>query len=247
MQRDPRELDWRKFQRHEYVAPAPDLAPFVARYWLVEWTYTRPYRQLIVPYPNVHLTLHGDSARLTGVSSGHVYQVLDGAGRVFGIAFRPGMFRSFLGRAVSTITDREFPAAEVFGGVPAKHAVSEVEDFLRARLPEPDPKAELAARVVDRITTAPEIVRVDALADEFGTTVRQLQRLFAEHVGVGPKWVIRRYRLHEVGERLASGVEFDWAGLAGELGYADQAHFVRDFTAMVGESPTRYAERYPHR
>ncbi|MGI8574440.1 MAG: DUF6597 domain-containing transcriptional factor, partial [Egibacteraceae bacterium] len=29
-----------------------------------------------------------------------------------------------------------------------------------------------------------------------------------------------------------------------ELGYADQAHFVRDFTKMFGESPTRYAERY---
>ena len=41
------------------------------------------------------------------------------------------------------------------------------------------------------------------------------------------------------------GGSIDWAGLAAELGYADQAHFTRDFTAMVGESPTVYAERYP--
>lgn len=33
--------------------------------------------------------------------------------------------------------------------------------------------------------------------------------------------------------------------LAAELGYADQAHLTRDLTALVGESPTRYAQRYP--
>ncbi|SMC95348.1 AraC family transcriptional regulator [Kibdelosporangium aridum] len=244
MSRDPRELAWQKFQSHTFTEPAPDLAPYVARYWMVEWDYEEPYRQLIVPYPNVHLTFHTDSANLNGVSSGHVFQVLDGRKSVFGVAFRPGMFRPFLGRAVSTITDRVIPAAEVFTGMPVRYAVAEVEDFLRANLPEPDPKAELAAQVVERITTAPEIVRVDVLAKEFDTTVRQLQRLFAEHVGVGPKWVIRRYRLHEVTEQMAAGSKIDWACLAADLGYADQAHFTRDFTRMFGETPTRYAERY---
>lgn len=70
------------------------------------------------------------------------------------------------------------------------------------------------------------------------------QRLFAEYVGIGPKWVIRRCRLHEVTERLATSAEIDWASLAVEIGYADQAHFVRDFKEMFGESPTWYAERY---
>jgi len=74
--------------------------------------------------------------------------------------------------------------------------------------------------------------------------VRGLQRLFAEYVGIGPKWVIRRYRLREITERLAAGGPVDWAGLAAELGYADQAHLVRDFRAMVGETPTWYAQRY---
>jgi AraC-like DNA-binding protein len=244
MTRDQRELNWQKFQSHEFAVPAGDLAPYVARYWMVEWDYAEPYRQLIVPYPNVHLSFHEDSANLNGVSSGHVFQVLDGRKSVFGIAFRPGMFRPFLGRAVSTITDRVIPASEVFTGMPAGYTQSAVEEFLRANLPEPDPKAELAARIVERITAAPEIVRVDALAQEFDTTVRQLQRLFAEHVGVGPKWVIRRYRLHEVTEQMAKGSKIDWASLAADLGYADQAHFSRDFSRMFGETPSRYAERY---
>ncbi|MBP2321949.1 AraC-like DNA-binding protein [Kibdelosporangium banguiense] len=244
MSRDPRELAWRKFQSHEFAAPAEDLAPYVARYWMVEWDYDEPYRQLIVPYPNVHLTFQGGSANLNGVSSGHVFQVLDGRASVFGIAFRPGCFRPFLRRPVTSITDQVIPAAEVFRDLPSRHEIPVVEEFLRANLPEPDPKAELSARIVERIAAAPEIVRVDVLAKEFETTVRQLQRLFAEHVGVGPKWVIRRYRLHEVTERMAKGATIDWAGLAADLGYADQAHFTRDFTGMFGETPSRYAERY---
>lgn len=67
---------------------------------------------------------------------------------------------------------------------------------------------------------------------------------FAEHVGIGPKWVIRRYRLHEVTERMAAGADLDWAALAAELGYADQAHLARDFKALFGEPLTHYAERW---
>ena len=71
-------------------------------------------------------------------------------------------------------------------------------------------------------------------------TKRQMERLFREHVGATPKWVIQRYRLIEGAERLATGVE-DFAGLALDLGYADQAHFIRDFKKIVGRAPGRFA------
>lgn len=244
MTRDERESEWRRHQRHEFHRPSPDLADHVARYWVVRWHYDRPYRQLIVPYPNVHLTFQDGAATLSGVSSGHVSKQLDGTGRVFGVAFRPGAFRPFLGAPVQSLTDRTVPAATVFAHLPDHADLDGVEDALRRALPDPDPKARHAVEVVDRIVTDPLITRVDVLAREVGGSVRQLQRLFAEHVGVGPKWVIRRYRLHEVTERMAAGGAIDWAALAADLGYADQPHFVRDFTAMFGEPPTRYAGRY---
>jgi AraC-like DNA-binding protein len=111
----------------------------------------------------------------------------------------------------------------------------EVEELLRAHRPPPDATAESVADLVERIAGEPELTRVDSVAALYGTSVRGLQRLFAEYVGVGPKWVIRRYRLHEITERLAAGGPVDWAGLAAELGYADQAHLVRDFRSMVGD------------
>ena len=70
---------------------------------------------------------------------------------------------------------------------------------------------------------------------------RMLQRLFATYVGVSPKWVIQRYRLHEAAEQLASGASISHSALALDLGYTDQAHFVHDFKAVVGTSPAAYA------
>ncbi|WP_370948687.1 DUF6597 domain-containing transcriptional factor [Amycolatopsis sp. cg5] len=246
MTRDARGLGgaWTRFQRHEFPSPSPDLARFVARFWVVTWDYDEPYRQLVVPYPKVHLTFRDGDAVVNGVSSGHRIKVLEGRSRVFGVEFRPGGFRPFLGAPVSAIMDREIDAREVFGAVPSRIDVESVEEFLRERLPEADPRADEAADIVAFIAARPEIARVDLLAKQWGTSVRGLQRLFAEYVGIGPKWVIRRYRLHEVTERLAKGAEIDWASLAVELGYADQAHFARDFKEMFGEPPTRYAERY---
>jgi AraC-like DNA-binding protein len=53
--------------------------------------------------------------------------------------------------------------------------------------------------------------------------------------------VIKRYRLHEVVEQLASGAVMNWTQLALALGYFDQAHFIKDFKAILGKSPAEYA------
>ena len=53
--------------------------------------------------------------------------------------------------------------------------------------------------------------------------------------------MIRRFRLHEAAAHATAGGDVDWARLAITLGYYDQAHLVRDFTATVGTAPARYA------
>jgi AraC-like DNA-binding protein len=62
---------------------------------------------------------------------------------------------------------------------------------------------------------------------------------------VGPKWVINRYRLHEAVERLQEGAQINFSELAMELGYFDQAHFIRDFRKLVGCTPVAFARRHP--
>jgi len=169
------------------------------------------------------------------------------------VRFRPGGFRPFWNAPVSRLTDRTVPAAEVFGraAAAAQEAimrapgdaamVAHAEELLARVLPDRDPAAESVAEMVALITSDASLTRVDQLAALSGLSVRALQRLFAEYVGVGPKWVMRRARLHEAAERADRGDVADWAAVAADLGYADQAHMTREFTALIGVPPTRYA------
>ncbi|MFI6339405.1 DUF6597 domain-containing transcriptional factor [Streptomyces sp. NPDC050535] len=119
--------------------------------------------------------------------------------------------------------------------------VTALDTFLQNLNPRPDPQSDLAMTLVDHIRTDRSIRHVGDFAHTQGMTVRSLQRLFAAYVGVGPKWIILRYRIHEALEHAEAAGPPDWATLAAELGYADQAHLVRDFAATVGVSPTGYA------
>lgn len=247
MGRDVRELRsaWTGYQRHTFHDPSPALAPWVERYWEARWDYAEPYRQKIVPYPNVHLSFGGGRAGVNGVFSGYRMKVLEGMGHVFGVGFRPGCFRAFLGASVSTITDRVVPATHVFGpDLPAAPDVPSMEAFLLKHLPDDDPRVGQAVAAVELIAGNRDVTTVGRLSGELGLSMRGLQRLFLEHVGIGPKWVIRRYRLHEVTARMAGGGEIDWAALAADLGYVDQGHLIRDFKSVFGEPPTWYAQRY---
>ncbi|MFD5466043.1 DUF6597 domain-containing transcriptional factor [Kitasatospora sp. NPDC127059] len=237
--------------RVDRLAPAPAVARFVEYYWTVRWDLTGhpPYEQKVLAHPNVHLVFEAPRARVYGVDRSLFVRRLEGAGQVLGVKFRPGAFRPFAGHPVGELADRSVPAADYFGPGADKAntlvldgpGAERADAFLLPRLPAPDPVAEEVAAMVERITGSPDLCRVDDLARELGLTVRRLQRLFAEYVGASPKWVLRRARLHEAAERVSAEGELDLAALAVELGYADQAHLTRDFTAAVGISPARYA------
>ncbi|MCM3631113.1 helix-turn-helix domain-containing protein [Paenibacillus glycanilyticus] len=78
------------------------------------------------------------------------------------------------------------------------------------------------------------------MTKEFDLNIRRLQRLFAKYVGVNPKSVIRLYRLQNAAEAMDLGQAQDLAWLSVELGYHDQAHFSKDFKAVIGRSPEQY-------
>ncbi len=225
------------------LPPSAALAPFVEYYWLVSWAVDEPFEQQVLPHPNVHLVFEDDGPLLYGVLRGKFVRRLEGEGHVLGVRFHTGGFRPWLGKRVSSVTDRVVRGFAEPGGVlaagEAEAMVAAAEAVLLPRLPEVDPVVEDIRAMVAAIDGG--VSRVDALGREFGLTARSVQRLFREYVGVGPKWVIRRFRMHEAAARVDSGEDVDWAALANDLGFADQAHFTREFTANIGVSPARYA------
>lgn len=246
-----------RFRRRACAAP---LRPYVEHYWLIDWDLEEPHLSQVVPHPSVNLVFQRYGARppgaeVAGVGLGLFSITLEGTGRVCGAQFRPGGFRPFLTRrgrgSVAGLTGRREPVTGVFpdaGGAPREVLSPDGEDarvealdaFLLGLGPEDDPAALRAMELAHLVRTDRGITRVEQLARAEGVSVRSLQRLFAACVGVSPKWVILRYRIHEALELAAGNPDIDWARLAGELGYSDQAHLVRDFTATVGLPPTEY-------
>lgn len=240
--------------RHARRSPALELACWIDHYWMVSWDLRGLEPRLVesLPHPNVHVVFEEPASKAWGVSTSKFSRVLEGKSHVFGIKFTPGGFFPFLGRSLSSLANRAVPIVQVFGPDvnELERAILATEDedvmkaaadaFLLARRPQPDEKAAQARQLVERILHEHDILTVDDFAARTGITVRSLQRLFSQYVGVSPKWVIRRYRLHELLEQMHSGKRLDWAQVAVDLGYFDQAHLINDFKSITGYAPTEY-------
>jgi AraC-like DNA-binding protein len=240
--------------RHVRLRPASDLTSWIAHYWSVKWDLRRDESHIAetLPHPNVHVVFEKNNSVIHGVQTTKFSRKLKGHSLVFGIKFKPGAFRPFLKAPVSSLANRTIPVKRIFGKQievlekilvsPCKDSekVEAANEFFRARLPEPDKTIALASQLVALIFDEPEIKTVNDLATRAGIGVRSIQRIFSEYVGVSPKWVIIRTRLLEVIEAFNSAKGLDWAQLAVDLGYFDQAHLINEFRSMVGLTPTQY-------
>jgi AraC-like DNA-binding protein len=237
--------------------PSPELEPFVDYLWSVEWDRRgQPaHVQRILPNPALHLSVEPTRSAVTGPARTAWTYELAGRGRVVGVRFRPGGARPWTPAPLAELADRELPVSALprlapLDGPALQTAVQAAPDAASAAAlvdaalvplrPEPDPAVDRAAGLVATVGAEPGIRRVEQLAERAGLSVRGLQRFCAEWIGIGPKELIRWARLHEAAGRAAAG-PVDWAALAIELGYADQAHLVRDFRRVVGQPPARYA------
>jgi AraC-like DNA-binding protein len=244
-----------------WYPPAGDLTDLVERHWSVRWDLVGepPFVQEVLPHPGANLCFEPTGASVHGVITRRARHRLDGAGLTVGTMFRPAGFAGLAALPMRGLTDRGVPLPIVFGPGAAtlereverhqdvQDRIAAIESFLRERRPAPDPTAELIERIVDWMLAAPAGTRVSETARKHGLSTRQLQRQFSRYLGVGPKWVLQRYRLHAAAERIAAGGRRHWAQVAAELGYADQAHFIRDFRAVVGCTPGAYAAACRHR
>ncbi|ATD62396.1 AraC family transcriptional regulator [Janthinobacterium svalbardensis] len=234
--------------------PAAALAPFVDYFWVVEWDRRgcAPETQRVLPYPNAHLVFELGRSAIHGVVRGAFDRPLTGAGKVLGVRFAPGGLRPFITQPLSTFTDTTI-AADALLGMPAGEAearvlgesddlamLAQAQTLLLARLPQVDDAALLAARLTAAAAAHNGPASVAQLCENMAIGERRLQRLFANYVGVPPKWVIQRYRLQEAIWRLAQPDAPDLASLAHALGFFDQAHFSRSFAELVGSTPLDY-------
>lgn len=241
---------------------SPDLTDVVRRHWLPVWSLPpgRVSEQRVLQYPVCLVVVAHDYALLVGPQRGLSVQALSAAGWAVGTMLQPAAGRALVGGPVDRLTDTALPLTEArgldgaalgddvraaIGGDPLdataqRAAVGVVEAALRGLLPV-DEEGLLANAVVEYVEGDPRVQRVSQVCEKFAITERTLQRLTRSRLGLTPKWLVQRRRLHEAAELLRAGEAPDLARVAVALGYADQAHFSRDFRTATGLTPGRFA------
>ncbi len=234
------------------------VADLVRHVWVPRWELPPGVvvEQGVLEYPSANLVIEAEVAALYGPELGRGHQRLEGAGWAFGALLQPGVarrlvdgpMRALIGGSVPLgrlrATDAAGLARDVRTAVAAGDDAAGLDAFeawLLAQHLVLDDEARLVRHVVELAEEDRSILRAEDLARASGLGLRTLQRLVRDQLGLTPKWLIRRYRMQEAAAALASPTPPSLAGLAAELGFADQAHLTREFRAVIGETPRRYA------
>lgn len=107
--------------------------------------------------------------------------------------------------------------------------------------------------LVEQIQKNDNIRSVKQLQAHTHLSERQIQRLFKHFIGIGAKQVIMKYRMQRVlallenekaggkdGRKGKGKAETDWSAVVDAFCYADQAHFIKEFTHYCGLKPSAY-------
>jgi AraC-like DNA-binding protein len=176
----------------------------------------------------------------------HVY--LSGSIHVFNILFQPTGLNRLAGLDMTSLLNQDPAASDVLGksavslcdavraATHFRERVAAVERWAEMMLDkrEPDNAIGRASRLL--IATR-GLARIDGLVGKSGLSTSQFQRRFATQVGMTPKLFARTIRFDRalIARRNAPGRL--WTDIIHELGYFDQAHFIRECRAFTGLPP----------
>ena len=245
-----------RLPRFHRVPPAAEAAHAVRWFWIPEWDLPdgTASRQEILPFPACNLVVEPEGVTAVGPPTRRSERVLRGRGWAVGALLRPA--------AVPALLPEPARLRDAAAPVPAPELLAEVRARMEAdapgaerragtadalarwiaeRVPPVTPGSEAAlAEALVALLADPGITRVDQLPPRLHVSARTVQRVAERFVGLSPHSMIRRRRLQEGAARLREDPGLGIAALAGELGYADHAHFTSDFTSMLGMPPSEY-------
>jgi AraC-like DNA-binding protein len=230
-------------------------------------------RELVLPTGAVHVAIRISGAPLRifdgivesagrdvahavvgGPRAGYYVRDVSRPVRTVGAMLRPGAAPLLLGAPADALAGRHTPLADLWGSTAdqardrlADAAVPErclelFEALLVARIPKLRGIHPAVAEALEAFRSTSD---VRAVVERTGYSHRRFIELFREAVGLTPKLYCRVLRFHNALERAGSVERGSWAELALGAGYADQAHFNRDFREFAGVTPSRYRKLAP--
>ena len=76
------------------------------------------------------------------------------------------------------------------------------------------------------------------VASQSCVSIRQLERLFQQRIGLPPQYYARLVRFTKTWITKENNPAVNWTNLAQECGYFDQMHLIRDFKEFAGVTPS---------
>ncbi|HLP00403.1 MAG TPA: helix-turn-helix domain-containing protein [Opitutaceae bacterium] len=250
--------------RREFALPPPELREFIERLWSWESDTAVPL-PLLLPGTGAELVLHhrtpfvalgSDGSRhfpaaahLSGLRGFSCRLVAPGPVGFVAVRFRSGAVRHFGRLHAPELIDRFPAAAEHFGPVVDNLAAelrrlpdfaaraARIGGFLLERLRRSGAGPARADRVLEALYYREPEASVGELAEDFGYSTRQLERLVAEAAGLSLKRFRRVARLHHTMRYLLLTGETDYLDAALARGFYDQAHFIHELGALTGRTP----------
>jgi AraC-like DNA-binding protein len=242
--------------RYREHAPHPALRAHVRMLWELSGPCDEPSPQKLFPDGTMSLWLNfggsirGGSEHIAtgGVALlGEIRRPIEvssmGALDLVGITFWPGHARVFLDAQLPQLVDRivaDPPSTLRLRGVHDAEPADRISRLQHALLEAVRPKRAPSEHVMHALSllggAAPDIA---SLADTMGMSTRQLERRFNDELGASPKQMasLLRFRRALAAMRVSRP---DFAAIALQCGYADQAHLVRDFKRHAGAPPGRF-------
>ncbi|MCI0665462.1 MAG: helix-turn-helix domain-containing protein [Acidobacteria bacterium] len=174
---------------------------------------------------------------------------------LLGIRFAPGGTLPFFTFPPGELTNTIAPLADVAVALDRQlsgqvydtqnfaEKITIIKALLIRQMSEKEEKGASLREAILNIVGSGGQVSVDLLAADLGIGGRQLERRFLNEVGIGPKLLCRILRFQQV-FRAVERSDRNWARIAVDCGYYDQAHLIRDFHQFAGETPSVLFEHF---
>ncbi len=190
----------------------------------------------------------------SGIQTGYIsISSASSGGAMMVVQFKPNGAYPFLKIPISELTNSVVDADTLFGQEieflrerilaqqGADNRVKIMENWLCARYTAYDTVPEAVVQfAIDETLRDPTNAKMLALAEQSGYSQQYFISLFKKYVGITPKQYQRIVRFNQVLQIIELNQKVDWSQLSHELGYFDQAHFIKDFRHFSGFSPKKY-------
>jgi len=168
---------------------------------------------------------------------------------VFNILFQPTGLNRLVGINMTSLLNQDPAASDILGksaaalGDAVRAApdfplrVAAVERWAGTMLDERDQDGAIS--IASRLLIAARgRARIEDLVRKSGLSASQFQRRFATQVGMTPKLFARTIRFDRALVARRDAPNRPWTDIIHELGYFDQAHFIRECHAFAGLPPS---------